>query len=267
MHDVLWLLDINARNWKDHEDHFHVSLRTPDRVGLPPNLLADEVALGQTQMVVSDSLRMAAQSLLAEVQPQFGFDQGELSMFVMDVPPDVPPLYAPIVVAEAAQAKDPARTDRSLGVCHLIDNRPEQRLSAINSLGPVGEAWAYFKKREGNIKLEEADYYAAKMTLLQAPEYGELRLHESTQSGRYYPSNSNYVGPDRATVLVEIGKYKVKVLYFFNILPSVGGGTDGYNPHDDKQYCPQGKGRVWRISLNPDDPNAPNKPGSDHSFL
>ena len=60
--------------------------------------------------------------------------------------------------------------------------------------------------------------------------------------------------PDRATVLVEIGGYKVKVLYFFKVMQSVAPGSQEYDPYQDKKNCPQGE--KWRMSLNPDDLNA-----------
>jgi hypothetical protein len=95
---------------------------------------------------------------------------------------------------------------------------------------------------------------SAKVTLLQAPEHGELRLF-ATGDANYFSADSNYTGPDRATLLVEIGAYKVKVIYFFKVMPHVGGGTDGYDPYLDKKNCPNGL--QWKISFNDSDPNAP----------
>lgn len=176
-------------------------------------------------------------------------------MFVMDVPPDVPPLYAPLVIAEASQAKQQS-SERTIGVCHLIDNRPEARFTAVNAQSPVLSVWSYFKRQE-KILIDEADYRAAKMTLLQAPEHGTLVM--GNEGAVYYPNDypvdSKYVGPDRATMLVEIGKYKVKVVYHFNVMRGVPPGGEQGDPYEEKRYCPQGP--MWRISLNPDDPNAP----------
>jgi len=217
-------------------------------VEIKQNLLADDAALDQTQTDASEDLRAAAQALLDQVQPHLSFEQGDVTMFVMDMP-DVPPQYAPVVIAQASQAqKGDAKTDRTIGVCHLIQNPPIPALTAVNSLSPLGEASVYLENHE-HLKL---DWKSWKVSLLQGPEHGTLEMGE--RGGRYHPT-PDYFGPDRATLLVEIGGHKVKVIYFFNVLEGVPGGTDEGDPHDDKEYCPQGKGRVWKISLNPDDPN------------
>jgi VCBS repeat-containing protein len=173
-------------------------------------------------------------------------------MFVMNVPPDVPPQYAPVVIAEASQAKQ-QNTDRTIGVCKLIDNRPEERLSAVNALSPAGEAYIYLTDYE-KVVIDEATYKSASISLLQAPKHGELEIDSAGRAG-YFVTTPDYIGPDRATVLVEIGKYKVKVIYHFNVMRGVPPAGEQGRPTEDKRYCPNG--RVWKISLNPDDPNAP----------
>jgi len=174
---------------------------------------------------------------------------------VMDVPPDVPPQYAPVVIAEAKQAAQPS-TERTIGVCKLIENRPEARFTAVNTMSPVLGVYGYLTDYEKAV-IDVATYKAAKITLLQAPKHGTLVT--DNEGAVYYPDDypvdSNYVGPDRATLLVEIGKYKVKVIYHFNVMPNVPGSGEQGRPTDDKRFCPNG--RVWKISLNPDDPNAP----------
>lgn len=161
---------------------------------------------------------------------------------MVDLPPDVPPQYAFIVVAEAAQPKDPAKTDRTIGVCHLVDNRPDEQRSAVNHLSPVGTAWSYFKRQE-KIAIDESEFKAAKFTLLQAPEHGTLEM--GTRGAQYHPVD-DYVGVDRATVLVEIGKYKVKVTYHFSVMQGVPPAGEQGRPTEDKRYCPNGP--EWRIS-------------------
>jgi hypothetical protein len=121
-------------------------------------------------------------------------------------------------------------------------------------MAPALAVRTYLKWQEGVTEdhLGVDAYNAAKVTVLQGPKHGELKA-EGGEYYRYEPS-SDYRGSDFATVLVEMGAYKVKVQYFFNVLGAVPGGTEGYDPHEDKKYCPQGE-RVWKISLNPDDPN------------
>ena len=176
-------------------------------------------------------------------------------MFVMDMPPDVPPQYAPVVIAQASQAKDPAKIDRTIGVCHLIQNPPIPSGTAVNSLSPIGSVWSYLKHQErlSPEQLTDEMFNTAKATMLQGAKHGTL---EYLGEGYFvYRPTSGYIGPDRATLLVEIGGLKVKVMYFFKLEPGAGGGTEGYDPYRDKKNCPQGE--MWKISLNPDDPNAP----------
>lgn len=141
----------------------------------------------------------------------------------------------------------PALFERTIGRCHLASSRPDDRLSAVNSLSPVGMVWGYFREKEQLI-LKEDKYHAAKMTLLESPKHGELELHQPTQSAGYFSNVPNFEGTDQATVLVEIGGYKVKVKYFIKVMLGVGGGSDQGTPYDDKRNCPNGE--MWKISLS-----------------
>src|SRR6266702_4641231 len=167
-------------------------------------------------------------------------------VFAMDIP-DMPRQHAPLVIAQASQSRQgSAITDRTIGVCHLIENPPVPPGSAVNGISPALSVWTYFGKQE-RLTPEQltADMYkAAKVTLVQRPDHGELRV---TPSGnyRYFPAPT-YYGSDRATLLVEIGGWTVKTIYFFNVLHSVGGGDQ--DPYKDKENCP--KGEMWKISLN-----------------
>ncbi|MCK9530752.1 MAG: hypothetical protein M0R77_09360 [Gammaproteobacteria bacterium] len=68
-------------------------------------------------------------------------------MFVMDVPPEVPPQYAPVVVAQASQAQKGPEVERTIGVCHLATNDEELKHSAINNIGPRTAAWRYLTQQ------------------------------------------------------------------------------------------------------------------------
>jgi len=225
------------------------------------NLLAESVTEGQTQTEADTVLRDAAEALLAELQPRFNFIQGDVAMLVMDVPPEIPPQYAPVLVAEAPKTPAPVSLERTIGVCHLIDNRPELVLGAVNAFTPVRAVNYYFKTIENN-------YLGLKgtTTLLEGPKHGELEdlgsvvkdrgeIFDSGARNYAYRAKGDYIGPDQATFLVEIGGYKVKAVYHFKVMQSVPHGGEQGNPYTEKEYCPNG--RVWKISLNPDDPNAP----------
>lgn len=157
-------------------------------------------------------------------------------MFVPDMPPEVPPQYTPVLIAQAAPAD---QTTRTIGVCHLIQNPPEPSGTAVNSLSPLTTVYTYFKWFEQReLGLE------GKVTLLQGAAHGALEGDDRGSWG-YFPITPDYHGPDHATFLVEVGGYKFKVMYGFNVLAHVPSGTEGYDPYEDKEYCPNGE--FWRI--------------------
>jgi hypothetical protein len=192
------------------------------------------------------------------MQAQLDPDQGEITMFVMDVPPDVPAMYAPVVIAQtpktqsatAPAAAGSAMVERTIGVCQLIENPPIPPLTAANAMSPITSVWGYLQTVEKltSKQLTDEMFLSAKATLLEGAKHGELKV---TPSGnyRYYPT-PDYFGTDRATVLVEMGNYKVKVVIHIKVLAP----TEG-NDYQNKRLCP--KGELWKISLNPDDPAAP----------
>jgi hypothetical protein len=192
-----------------------------------------------------EAMRAIAQTIAGEVQSNFGFEQGDLTMLFMDMP-DVPPQYTPIIVAQASQAQQQG-VERTIGICHPIENRLESKLSAVNSVSPVGAAYSYLKNIEHR-KIDDAAYLAAKMTLLQAPTHGELLLDDD--SGSYFSSDYTYTGPDQATVLVEIGDYRVKVTYHFVLMQNVPGSNDEGTATDNKNICPNG--HIWKITTTND---------------
>ncbi len=70
-------------------------------------------------------------------------------MFVMDLPPDVPPQYAPVVIAKASlPQKADKQVDRTIGVCQLIENPTPMVYgdtpSAVNAMSPVRAVNIYF---------------------------------------------------------------------------------------------------------------------------
>lgn len=143
----------------------------------------------------------------------------------------------------------PLMATRTIGICQLIENPPIPALTAANVAAPAMAAWSYLTSVE-KIKLSEDMSETAKTTLLEGAKHGELK-EEWGGNYRYHPT-PGYFGTDRATVLVEMGNYKVKVIIHIKVLPrsEIGGRMYG-----DKNNCP--KGELWKISLNPDAPSAP----------
>jgi hypothetical protein len=169
--------------------------------------------------------------------------QASQSMFAMDVP-DLPPQYAPVMIAQASQARQSTeKTDRTIGVCGLVQNPMAEPV--INQVAPIAAAVAYFGDFEGR-QLPPAD---AVTTMLRIPQHGTLKPNADAPGGYLYNAKQGYFGPDRATFLVEISGKKIRVEFFFKVLEGVAD-----NDYLDKQFCP--RGRLWKISLSPDNSSA-----------
>lgn len=121
---------------------------------------------------------------------------------------------------------------RVIGQCVLVSNPPG------TSLSPTMAAKIYFKwfeKKEIGVD--------GKIALLDEPLHGKI-LSDATGRWAYVPAKK-YQGMDRATFQVQIAGYKVKLIYGFNVMPYVGGGTEGYDPLQDPELCPNGQ--FWKI--------------------
>jgi len=170
--------------------------------------------------------------------------------------PDLPPQYAQVMVVQAGAAKQgAAKADRTLGICQLIENRRlpsgEPRISAINSMSPILALRNYFKFQEKrNIEGPST------ATALENPKHGELKDQGTsvlrhgtlvdTGERRYsYIPAPGYFGKDRAVLLVEMGGFKIRVVYSFHVVEGFVEGNEG--------LCPPP--HVRKMSLNPDDPN------------
>ncbi len=160
----------------------------------------------------------------------------------------LPPQYAQLMIVQASQSqKTPAKADRTIGLCHLIENPPIPPETAVNIISPALSTLTYLERRE-RLKREVITaemYNAAKISISQGPAHGKLQ-NVGSDAYAYVPT-PDYYGQDRATVLVEVGGRTAKLIYFFNVMQSVPGGTEGYNPYEDKKLC--SKGRYWKISL------------------
>jgi hypothetical protein len=193
--------------------------------------------VGQTDAA---ALLVSAQSLLHAVQPTFGFDQGDVSMFIVDIP-DVPPQYAPVVLAQSSQVQAAkGEFDRVIGVCQLVENpanlfMPPGELSGTNAIGPTGAVESYFVSAEGKTLKEES----AESTVLKGPAHGRLQsLSENGSVLLYYVPNNGYLGKDSVTFQVLMDGMKVKVAYSLHVVENVQGS-------DDSVICPE---TYWRIS-------------------
>ena len=205
--------------------------------------------------VASDALISNAQSLLDQVKTDLNLTQGEVNMFIQDMP-NVPPQNLPVMIAQANQAQpSDVKTTRTLGVCFPA---PNEMYSLENVIEPIGEAKAYLRMYEHQTVTSPTT-----ITVLQQPKHGILRLVTEADRGTLFSSSSGplkpdaggyaylpengYEGKDRATVLVEIGGIKIKIEYFFQAISGVLGNTGSTD------RC-RNTGPYWKISttLNPD---------------
>jgi hypothetical protein len=213
------------------------------------NLLAGNTASYQAAPVADDALIASAQSLFDQVKADMNLSQGEVIMFIPDMP-NVPPQNVPVMIAQANQAQpSDTKTTRTLGVCYPV---PNDSYSLENVLGPTKEAQAYLREYEHQTVKDPAT-----ITVIQQPKHGILRLVTEADRGALFDSSASalvpsaglyaylpekgYLGKDKAVMLVEIAGVKVKVVYFFQ---AIGGGLGSYGI---QEYC--GKtGPYWKIS-------------------
>ncbi|MBZ0093948.1 MAG: cadherin-like domain-containing protein [Sulfuricella sp.] len=211
----------------------HIMLRAPELQSIipaPQNLLTDNAALGQTTAENTADLQVAAQALLIEMWPELNFTQGDVSMFILDTP-NVPPQYAPVMIAQAAPVKQGAlNLDGTMGVCQLIPSPVVLPESAEYHLSAWSHAETYLEK----FKDVRTNFDTATVSVLQQPKHGKL-----VDNDIYYPE-PGYFGKDSVTFLVENGSYRVKVVYFIQVL-NQGIGNETY-----KRLCPSPY--YWKIS-------------------
>ena len=168
------------------------------------------------------------------------------------------PQFAPEKIAQASQAQQvAANMDRTIAICHLMENPPTPPGTAVNSLSPIVALKTYFRVQE-RLVLEGA----SKATVLQNPAHGTLidegtlirdgfngPLRETGERSYSYQPAPGYLGQDSATLLVEMGGYKIKVIYSFHVLR----GPIGDDTLDYERLCPNEVHRVSATSINVDD--------------
>lgn len=180
-------------------------------------------------------------------------------MFALDLP-DVPPQFSQVMIAQTNQVQaGAAKPERALGVCRPVANGAGSTPTLENTVNPVLAAKAYFDLYE-----KRTVEGSGKVTILQGPKHGVLRLVTEADRGSIFSSSSGpitqetklyaylpesgYIGKDSATVLVEIGGLKVKVVYSFQAVDANRLGL-----YWEEEFCGK-KGYRWKISFNEIDP-------------
>ena len=187
--------------------------------------------------------------LLDQIKTDMNLGEGEVTMFVMDIP-NVPPQNIPVMIAQAGQAKSSnASAIRTMGICFPA---PNELYSLENVFDPAAAARTYLWNYEHKT-IERT--LPATITFLQQPSHGILRLLteadrgvlfsdtsgpvDPSDPGYVYLPQKGYVGKDKAVALVEIAGVKVKVIYY---IQAIEGGVGDIN-----HWCGK-KGYGWKIS-------------------
>jgi Bacterial Ig domain len=196
-----------------------------------------------------ESLSAAEQALINDLGLQLDFHQGDVVMFLMDMA-DVHTQYEPIVIAQAPQTQANKSTiDGTVGVCRVIQNAgvsvmpggDDSARTAPYGLAPLATIKNYIYITEKRVV-----QISGNTAVLQKPTHGTV---EMKADGRLsYSPESGYFGKDRVVLLVEMDGRKFKLVYNIHVLEGV------VTYQDDEELCPKS---IWRISLNPDDPTAP----------
>jgi hypothetical protein len=179
-----------------------------------------------------------------------------MNMFVPDMP-NVPDQYLPVIVAEARPmvAASPNK-NMTFGVCQLVPNLSYVPVGGEHALNPasvaVADLWRFDEhfrqmpedqRREALLALEKT----AKVTILQQPTYGTLSdtardYPDATPDSPYYNPKPGYLGKDQVIFLVEMGEYKIKLI--FNVYPVAGSSED---PKAIEKLCGK-RGTYYKIS-------------------
>ncbi|MEO7623423.1 MAG: hypothetical protein ABIS30_10200, partial [Gallionella sp.] len=240
---------LSHAKYSGHQTHFHIDLRALNRMPIvgTHNLLVGDIS--PAHVPPSEAFVGNAQSLLDQVKTEMGLTQGEVTMFIPDMP-NVPPQYVPVMIAQANQAQaNDTTTTRTIGVC---DPSPNNNYSLENVIEPVGEAGFYLRSYEHQQVRD-----IGTVTVLQQPKHGVLRLVTEADRGTLFDSSAGplksdsalyaylpeqgYLGNDKAVMLVDIAGVKVKVVYFFK---AVGGPLGNYGV---EEFCGK-RGYHWKIS-------------------
>jgi hypothetical protein len=188
----------------------------------------------------------SGQSLLDQVKTDLNLTQGEVTMFIPDMP-NVPPQDVPIIIAQANQAQQGvAVTERKIGLCAPIANISGVAPHLGNVLDLKVLAQIYFDSFEP----QNVDG-SATVTVLQNPKHGVLRLvteadhlgvgvFDPADPGYVYLPEQGYLGNDSAIILVDIGGKTVKEVIYFKVVAHPV-GNDG-----DLEICK--KGPFWKIT-------------------
>lgn len=137
-----------------------------------------------------------------------------------------------------------------IGYCHPVANGNFDPKGADSTLTPNVQAKEFL-----NYQKHHAIDGTTNTSILSMPKHGALYKVTEADKGRYYSEEASlppsisyyiyipeagYVGKDNATVLVDFGSVRVKMVYFFNVT-----GNSGFSDCDWPRLCEKTQ---WEIS-------------------
>lgn len=169
-------------------------------------------------------------------------------MFIPNMP-NVPLQQAPVIVL--AQAAQPSTKELygTVGVCYLSPiaeqinpKRDQEGYYDVNPRAYANNIFSFKPLADSQF----LGYETAEVNALQSPQHGALSNDLSPSKGNtsYYPK-SGYEGKDKVVFLVNIGGYKVKVVYFIKVNALYDRDSHPHVKMYDK-YCPHTN--PWKIS-------------------
>lgn len=139
-------------------------------------------------------------------------------MLVFDLP-DISASFTPPVVQMAATVAPKSTVyDGAIGTCQDIHSGPvTYPSSAEYDLAATSYSAQLIKEKFGVVVTKE-DRRNAKVTLLNAPQHGRVvEGDDKVENHPDYHPNPDFTGKDRATFLVEIAGYKIRVEYYLRV--------------------------------------------------
>jgi hypothetical protein len=194
---------------------------SPTPLGIRASVVASTGSGLSAQAEVS--LLDDAESLISSIRSQ---TMEDTQMFILDLP-HTPP----------TQVSAPASYG-TIGICHLSEN-PADPDDAVNMFSVPITVQNYF------IANHKAPPKNVTAKVVRAPAHGTLT---SDQAGIFtYHPQTGYLGPDRISILADIGGKELRMEYFVRVMTHV--------PDDDKEpdvfargYCPVAA-EVWKIGM------------------
>lgn len=174
-----------------------------------------------------------------------------MNMFILDLP-EIPDAYLSILVAEyrpVAVGATNAKT-MTIGVCRPVENHQWRKPEALSpAVSTVNYLWEFQGFRQMPGKQGRETLYAlektAKITILQQPSHGKLTLTtdeypNSLPNTYFYHPEPGFLGKDRIVAWVEMGQYKIKLVY--SLYPV----DHGVGPETEAKVCGK-RGTYYRI--------------------